>query len=157
MKRLRDAITWIVLLGQAIYLGYVWPSLPSVLPSHFNLSGHPDRSAPREILWFIFGLELLVLTMLTVVQRLPHLYNLPATPGDPERPRQEALTRDMLAWLRLEMALMFAYILWSIVSVGLNRRNGVGSWFIVCVIVATVGTVLLTLSRMRAVPVSRES
>jgi uncharacterized membrane protein len=141
MKTYREILTRFVFVWQLLYILNVWHSLPLLLPSHFGLNGLPDRYAPRSILWFVFAVSALVVLLTLIVERCPQTFNLPQPVGAPDRSRLEALARDLIGWLRLEITCTFAYILWSIVKVGLHKSAGLGTGFtFVC-----LGGVFLTL------------
>ena len=140
MKTYRDLVTWLGLLWQALYLYHVWHSLPASLPSHFGLNGAPDRFAPRSLPWVLFGACVLLTIFLSAIERYPQAFNLPSQREDPDRPRQEAIARDLLGWIRLEIVLLFCFIIWSIVNVAQHKIAGLGVWFPLI----TVGVVALT-------------
>jgi hypothetical protein len=87
--------------------------------------------------------------MLTLVQRFPHAFNLPDPTGSPRRPHQEALAIEMLNWMRLEVTLLFACILGSIVTTAQHKTNGLGEAFIFVFIALTVITSLYYIRQMK--------
>jgi hypothetical protein len=89
---------------------------------------------------------------LTVIARFPKIFNLPKPVGDPDRPRLEALAVGLLAWLRLEIACLFAYILWSTLFVAAHRGAGLGEWLIALPCSTILLTVGLYLRRMISPP-----
>ena len=130
MARVRNFLTALVLLGELAYLLRVYPALPAIVPSHFNAAGQVNGHASRGIVWVIFAISIFMALFLSIVERFPHAFNLPRPVGDPGRPRLEAIAIEMLGWLRLEIALLFASTLWAIVHVAQGGTGGLGGSFI---------------------------
>jgi uncharacterized membrane protein len=149
MKTLRESVTLLGVFGPVVWLATVWHSLPALLPSHFGLDGIPNHYASRDMVLLISGFSMGIYFLLFVVQRFPHRMNLPRRVGDPDRPRVEALGVEMIGWLRLELAWMFAYILWAVVQVGMQRSEGLGAGFTLIVVGVVMGTVVWFLMRMK--------
>jgi uncharacterized membrane protein len=149
MKTYRNLLTWFILISQAIYVHHVWHSLPAMLPSHFGLDGTPNRFAPKSIAWVIVGICALLLIFLSVVEKFPRSFNLPSPAGAPDRPREEAIARNLIGWLRLEIATIFAFMLWSMVNIAEHKTNGLGIWFGLISVGIVISTVAYYLARMK--------
>ena len=149
MKTLRESVTLLGVFGPLVWLGAVWSSLPAKLPSHFGLDGMPNHYASRDMVLLIAGFSIGMYFLLFLVQRYPHRMNLPRPVGDPDRPRVEALGVEMIGWLRLELAWTFAYILWAVVQVGTQQREGLGAGFTYISVGAVFGTIAWFYVRMR--------
>ncbi len=157
MKTCRETLTRFALVWQLLYIHNVWHSLPPMLPSHFGLDGLPNRYAPRSILWFVFGVSVFVFVLTVIVERYPHTFNLPKPSGDADRPRLEALALDFIGWMRLEITCTFAYILWSIVNVGLHKSAGLGTGFAFVCLGVVFATLAYFLWRMKTPPANAKS
>jgi len=155
MKTYRDLLTWFGLLWQAVYLFHAWHSLPESLPSHFGLNGVADRSAPRSLPWVLFGVCVLLTIFLSVLEKYPQTFNLPSQREGPDRPRQEAIAQDLLGWIRLEIVLLYCFILWSIVNVAQHKIAGLGVWFPLITVGVVALTVGYSLWRMKTPPLSQ--
>lgn len=138
-----------VLAVEAIYIAHVWPHLPAVLPSHFGLDGRPNRHAPRGVLWLVWAIAVFVCGLTRVFARYPQVCNMPAAPGTPDRARQERLTQELLDVVGLEMAVLFGYVLWTIVQVGTQQRRGASLGFVPLMVVVVTATVVIYLNRVR--------
>jgi uncharacterized membrane protein len=149
MKTLREVFAFVGAFGPVVWLARVWNSLPDQLPSHFGLDGIPNHYASRDMVLLIAGFSIGTYCLLLVVQKFPGRMNLPRRVGDPDRPRVEALGVEMLGWLRLELAWTFAYILWAMVQVGMQRSEGLGAGFTLISVGAVMGTVVWFLMRMK--------
>lgn len=152
MKPLRDALAWIGLLTPLCYLALQWHNLPPTVPSHFGLSGHPNAYSSRSTLWVLIVLSIAIFTLLSVLVRYPHSLNLPTPQGSPDRPRQEVLGIELIHWLRLELAWLFAWLIWSICRVATHNNTGLGLWFTFAPIAIVLLTIGIFLTRMLAGP-----
>jgi len=132
----------------AIYIAITWSSLPALIPSHFGLSGQPDRFATRGVLWFILGISAVLYLLLTVVARFPRLFNLPGPRTGPARAHAEVLGKDLIGWLRLEIVLTFAWLIGSILSIAHHRTHSLGASFTLVSLLVIVATTLYYLFRM---------
>jgi hypothetical protein len=54
--------------------------------------------------------------ILSVVALFPSTFNYPARVTPQNRPRLEALVRQLLAWIKVDMVCLFAWIQWSILE-----------------------------------------
>jgi len=141
MKTLRESLTLLGLFGPVVFLCTVWSSLPATVPSHFGFNGVPNHFAPKPFLWLLPCIAALLYAMLLFLSRHPRWFNLPVPVGDPRRPRYEALTREMLAWLRLELVYVFAYIEWATIRTGLRQAVGLSPWLTPVPLIAILATV----------------
>jgi len=150
MKNYRYVCTVFVLTWQFMYIHNVWHTLPQMLPSHFGLDGLPNRYAPRIILWILFGIAAFVVLFLRILEGYPQTFNLPKPIGDPDRPRLEAITINLLSWMQLEIACLFAYITWSIVQVGTHKSSGLGASFTLIAVTVVTLTVIYFITRLKS-------
>jgi len=148
MKPLREALTLLAVLGPVAYLCLYWQSIPAILPTHFGFDGQPNAYSPKSFIWVLVAVSVGMYVFLTVIARYPRFFNLPKPVGDPDRPRLEALGVEMIGWLRLEIAWIFAFMLASTLRVAEHRSGGLGAGFILMGIL-TLLTVGFYLWRMK--------
>ncbi|MFN8010289.1 MAG: DUF1648 domain-containing protein [Holophagaceae bacterium] len=86
-----DVAALVAILALAALALALWPSLPDPLPTHWNAAGRVNGWTPRAgVPWILFGLPVLVWSLLAVVGRL--------TPS--KDPALAAASRRILAPLR---------------------------------------------------------
>ena len=96
--------------------------LPARIPTHFDAAGEPNNwSGPQTLLGLPFG-ALVIYGILTLVERRPESFNFNARVSADKRPRLQALAVDMIAWLRLEVVLLFTWIQ-SLVIAGVRSSH----------------------------------
>ena len=99
---------WLVFLTAEALVGP--HKLPSRIPTHFDAAGDPnDWSGPQTLLGLPFG-ALVLYGILTLVERRPESFHFNVTVTADKLPRLQALAIDMIAWLRLEVVLLFTWI-----------------------------------------------
>lgn len=143
MRAVRDMLAWLGLLLSVGLLIGGWKTMPAVIAVHFDASGMPNGYGSKYVLLLMVGIGVLVYLALLVGGRFPERFNLSAKVGDPDRPRQEAAAAEMVAWLRLEIAWLFAYLTWGEVEIARHARVGLGSWLMPVVAIVAVATVAM--------------
>lgn len=108
------AVTVLVPLGS-------WDALPETIPTHFNLSGTPHGWGDRSTLLVLPGLSIVAFLGLSLLVRVPHLYNYPVQITEENRERQYALARLLVRALRAEILVAFACLEWGVVVAALGR------------------------------------
>jgi uncharacterized membrane protein len=109
------------LLGITCAALYGPQRLPAWIPTHFDLAGHPNGWGSSSVLPLFPVVALVLYLGMTIVGRIPSAFNYPVRVTAENRPRLEALTLQMIAWLKTEIVCLFAWIQWTIVD---SARQG---------------------------------
>ena len=106
-QRIAGILAPVMLLGVLAYILIVWHTLPERIPTHYNAVGQIDGYGGRGTLLFmpIFGLVMDLTIALT--GRFPKSWNTGVRITVLNRVRVYRLLRDLMADLRLTMALFF--------------------------------------------------
>ena len=107
-QRVLGVIAPALLLGTILFVLIRWRSLPERIPTHFNFAGEIDGYGGR---WILLTMPLFGLVMdgvLALVGRFPKSWNTGTRVTLYNRVRVYRFVRDLLAELRLVMALFFA-------------------------------------------------
>ena len=112
------------------YAAYVYPSLPATIPTHFNYKGEADGFGRKAS---IVGLPLIATLLyigLTLLNRVPHIFNFP-TPVTPDNAlRQYTNATRMIRYLKLILVLVFAGISFQTIQQANGTGEGLGLWFL---------------------------
>lgn len=95
--------------------------LPQRIPTHFMSNGQPNAWGSPSSLWLLPAIGAAVYLFISVVSMFPAAFNFPVRATPVNRLRLEALTLQMLAWVKVELVLLFLYIQWAIVE---SARKG---------------------------------
>lgn len=54
-------LMWMITIGTGIYILVMYPNMPDVIPTHFGLWGEPDAWGKKSSIFFIFGMQIIIL------------------------------------------------------------------------------------------------
>lgn len=100
-----------------------YPTLPASIPVHFNFKGEVDSWGGKETVWILGVGSVVLFGTLTLVSRIPHLYNYPWEITAENATRQYRLARTFITLLKTEIAWLFAFILGETIKVALGESN----------------------------------
>lgn len=102
------------LLGATLYVVFRWDTIPEEIPTHFNAAGEIDATGQKRSLLIPLVIGWTVYGLLSLVEAIPAVWNVGIEVAPENREAVLRSTRTMLALLKLELALWFAYlIIWS--------------------------------------------
>lgn len=116
-------------------------ALPSRIPTHFNLAGQPDGWGTPAMLWMLPAIGTGVYLLMSLVARFPASFNFPMRVPPGARRQLEAITLNLIAWLKAEVLCLLAWIQYGTIRI---VRQGEGRLSPVCVpllLVAVFGTI----------------
>ena len=117
-----------ILAAVGVFLGLYdltvnYSKLPAAIPTHFNFKGEVDSWGGKETI-LILGVGIVVLYgTLTLVSRIPHLYNYPWEITEENAPRQYRMARTFITLLKAEIVWLFAGIIGETIKVALGQSN----------------------------------
>jgi len=141
-ERLLLAATFIVFAGSVAHLIVEWADLPAKVPAHYNAKGEIDRWGSKWELAILPAIGLALIAGMTILSRYPHLYNYPVRITEENAAAQYALARRLIAWINLELAMIFACIGWMSVQAAKSGSDGMGLWVIPVILFVVLGTVV---------------
>ena len=148
MRTVREALAGLGLLLLCASLATHWRDLPSRVPVHFDLTGHPDGFGSKTILLLLPAVSVLLYVVLTVAARYPAYFNFPAPVTDSNRQTLRILAIDMLGWLKAEVMCIFAWLTFASFSTAAGHRSGLGTAFAPLAIGVVAATIALFWYRM---------
>ena len=101
-------ITWQALHGSNL--------LPERIPTHFNSAGNPDGWGPASTLLVLPAVAVGLYLFISLLSLFPALFKTPVRVTEENRVRLQALNLQMVAWLKLELVCLFAWIQWTILQ-----------------------------------------
>lgn len=152
---MRKSLEAISLGALAVMFWETWRALngPDCLteriPIHFNLAGQPDGWGKPSMLLLLPVVALVLYLGLTLVARFPAAFNYPVKVTAENRPRLEALALGMIAWLKMEMVCLLAWIQWSTIEAARLGHGGLPPALLPVSLVALFGTMAWFIAAMR--------
>lgn len=143
-----DVITLFILLASVVYMVTSFSALPQQIPTHFNGAGEADGFGSKNLLFILPAIGLLLFFGLTFMRKSPHSFNYPVAITEENAAQKYRLAITMVNVLKYVTTLLFAYLLWNSVRVGLGLSEGLGAWFLPVVLVSVFGTIIYFINRM---------
>jgi uncharacterized membrane protein len=131
------AASW-ALTARAIY---GTPPLPARIPIHFDAAGNINGWGEPRMLWLLPVIATGVVGLMTLVSSFPQLFNYPVRVTPASRPRLEAITLNLIAWLEAELAGLFFWIQYVIIRSARTGQNSLSPLQLVLVIALIFATV----------------
>lgn len=118
-----------------------WSSLPALVPTHFGVTGEVDAWGDKRTILILPTTSLLLYVMLTIVSQYPHKFNYPWPITAQNAREQYRLALSLMAWLKVEVIILFAFLEWTTIRTALGQATGLGIAFLPFVLVALFGPV----------------
>jgi uncharacterized membrane protein len=115
--------------------------LPDRIPTHFNALGQPDGWGTPGMLWFMPILATILYLLMSLVARYPSAFHFPMRTLPSSRARLEQLALQMIAWLKVEVIGLFAWIQYETLQLARRGEGTISSLFLPAVLVLVFGTI----------------
>lgn len=116
MNQIIRLIPWFLLLGNGLFIAIEIPSLPDIIPTHFNSAGEIDAWGSKYTIIIPLVIQMVLTAVLSYLARHPEKHNYPIAITDENRDYQYALSGALIRKLNLIINLIFATISYSIVK-----------------------------------------
>lgn len=101
------------------------------------------------MLWLVPVMTTAIYLLMTWVARFPAAFNFPIRVQAAARPRLEAIALNMIAWLKLEVVALFAWIQHQTIAFARQGYGTLPSLFLPVVMTVVFGTIALHILAMR--------
>ena len=128
---LLEIIAGVACLLPLLIILRAWDTLPDEIPTHFGITGRPDRWGGRWQAWLLPVVSLAVYVFLSVISGMWGWLMGRATPSMPG----EALA--LLLWIKLMEGLVFSYIVSMTVRIARQEAERLNGWMMGALIVLT--------------------
>lgn len=119
------ALSLIFLLGYPLYN---YPSLPDIIPTHFDVYGNPDHFSPKNMLAILPSIGLGLYLGLTLLNFYPHLFNYPQDITELNAAKSYKIATKLIRGLKLLISCFFAYIIFSSIQIARGNQEGLGNF-----------------------------
>lgn len=137
-------LEWLVYVGVIalwLYPAIMYRSLPDIIPTHFNASGVADDFSSKSSLWWLPAIATVVIAMLMLLMRVPHVLNYPVKITEKNAERQYRLATGLLRYLGLAFVIIFLFLEITTVQTALSNDAGTRVWLMPLLLVLTFGPV----------------
>ncbi|WP_163527497.1 DUF1648 domain-containing protein [Halobacillus ihumii] len=146
-EKLSTFISFLVMVITLIYLVVIWNKIPETIPVHFNLSGEPDNYGGKWSIIVLPIISLFIWVSFTMLEKYPHVYNYIVTIHERNAEAQYKNAVLMLSVLKLVICLLFSYLTWVSIQIGMGYQSGLGGWQMLITLAGTLGVVMIFLIR----------
>lgn len=138
-----EILTWAILAGSSLRLGFLWPSIPDKIPMHYNFAGEIDRWGAKGELLIIAVMPWFICILITVIEQFPQVWNTGITVTEENRFRVYRILKYMLKTMKFLISLVFVYLIYhSVVQVALPE------WFTIGYVALIFGDMAFWLVRL---------
>lgn len=117
---------------------YFYNDLPDILPIHFNIKGQPDAFGSKDSIWILPSIGLFLYIGMTLLNRIPHFFNYPTKFTNKNAERLYTTETRTLRLFKVIVVLLFAYIDFQVIRIGLKESTELGVLFIPLIILILI-------------------
>ena len=121
------ALGLLTLLGLSVFY---YGQLPEQIPSHFGPNGLPDSYSSKTSLWLLPILGSAIFGLMTYINRRPDWFNFPVKITPQNALVQYTMATRLIRVLKASVTILFAYLVWGIISVSKGIQEGLESWIL---------------------------
>ena len=125
-SRLEKALEVIAAAGVVsgvLLLALRWSALPAVIPMHFRLSGAPTATGGKHTLILLVAVNVVLYLLVTVLSRIPSLFNYPWPINAENARRQYQIGRTALTATKAELVWVLVWAERQLIHVGLGESE----------------------------------
>jgi uncharacterized membrane protein len=121
------ALGLLTLLSLSIFY---YGQLPEQIPTHFGPNGLPDSYGSKTSLWLLPILGSVIFGLMTYINRRPDWFNFPVKITAENALTQYTMATRLIRVLKASVTILFAYLVWGIISVSKGIQEGLGTWLL---------------------------
>jgi len=154
MRKSLEALSLVILawMGWITWSAVAGPHpLPGRFPTHFDAAGNPNGWGTPAMLLLLPIVGVALYAVITLVSRFPAAFNYPVRIRALARQQVESITLDMIAWIKVELLLLFALLQHTIVRAahdGDARLNPFAVPAFIVLIFVTIGWHMVAVIRI---------
>ena len=107
------SVVWIVL-----YVIITWKNIPDMIPGHYNIAGEIDKYSSKNSIWILIVVQILLFTMMSVLERFPNIWNTGVKITEENRERVYTNLRNMQTYLKMMIMIYFSYMTFQSIGGG---------------------------------------
>ncbi|WP_338750558.1 DUF1648 domain-containing protein [Bacillus sp. FJAT-52991] len=127
LEKISTIVSLLLLMINVIYLFIQWGDLSNQVPIHFGITGEVDGWGSKGMIWFLPIIASLLWGGLTLLERVPHLYNYSGLTEENVE-SQYRNSRMMLNVIKTEIIIFMVLGSYQSVQVAHGNSFGLGIW-----------------------------
>ncbi|EEA85012.1 hypothetical protein CLOHIR_01372 [Peptacetobacter hiranonis DSM 13275] len=94
-----------------------------MIPGHYNIAGEIDKYSSKNSIWILIVVQILLFTMMSVLERFPNIWNTGVKITEENRERVYTNLRNMQTYLKMMIMIYFSYM--TLQSIAGERLNSI--------------------------------
>ena len=94
-----------------------------MIPGHYNIAGEIDKYSSKNSIWILIVVQILLFTMMSVLERFPNIWNTGVQITEENRERVYTNLRNMQTYLKMMIMIYFSYMTFQ--SIAGERLNSI--------------------------------
>lgn len=100
-----------------VYALYSYGDLPAEIPTHFNGAGQADDFGSKQTIWLLPAISTFMFLLLFILNKFPHIHNYMVNITEENALKNYRLSTRLVRFINLFCLILFALIIYEIVSV----------------------------------------
>ena len=147
VEKMLDIVSILLIIINLVYLVSVWNTLPEQVPIHFNAKGEVDGWGGRAVIWLLPIISFFLWFGMTIMERVPHLFNYPIEITEKNAVFQYTNARMMSMFLKVEIILFFLYTSWESVHIAKGYEGVLGMAELPILLILILGSITFFVTR----------
>lgn len=101
IRRISNLVSLCMLLAYVIVLVCIWSRIPGTVPTHFNAAGIAYSYGGKEILWIEVIAATVILLLLSLIEKVPSIWNFPVAVTEENKERLYKIALVMLGAIKI--------------------------------------------------------
>lgn len=109
-SKITNLISLLSVVGIVLYIVITWKNIPDMIPGHYNIVGEIDKYSSKNSIWILIVVQILLFTMMSVLERFPNIWNTGVKITEENRERVYTNLRNMQTYLKMMIMIYFSYM-----------------------------------------------
>ena len=146
-SKIANLISLLSVVGILLYVIITWKSIPDMIPGHYNIAGEIDKYSSKNSIWILILVQILLFTMMSVLERFPNIWNTGVQITEGNRERVYTNLRNMQTYLKMMIMIYFSYM--TLQSIAGERLNSISVFAFLILIFGGMAIFLLKIFKNR--------
>jgi len=139
------------IIAMLLYLCIMWGEIPDIIPTHFGLSGDPDRFGNKNSLFALPIIAIIMHILFVVLSKMSYYFNYPVSVTEESAEALYKIGKQLILLLDMEIALMFLILMWENIQAAIGSISGLGVEIVGISMFIIFGTVIYETIRMNKI------
>lgn len=117
-SKIANLISLLSVVGIVLYVIITWKSIPDMIPGNYNIAGEIDKYSSKNSIWILIVVQILLFTMMSVLERFPNIWNTGVQITDENVERVYTNLRNMQTYLKMMIMIYFSYMTFQSIGGG---------------------------------------